>query len=62
MFPHHSSATKLSPHISLGQSNLAYCSQVWRPHLLKDIRSIERVQHRSTEFILNDCFRLQNLD
>ena len=54
MFLHHSSATKLSLYISLVWSNLAYSSQVWRLHLLKDIRSIERVQHWSTKFILND--------
>ena len=54
MSPHHSSATKLSLYISLVRSNLAYCSQVWRPHLLKDIRLIKRVQCRSTKFILND--------
>ena len=54
MSPHHSSATKLSLYISLVWSNLPYCPQVWRPHLLKYIRSIERVQCRSTKFILND--------
>ena len=54
MSPHHSVATKLTLYISLIQSRLSYSSQVWRPHYLKDIKSLERVQHRSTKFILND--------
>ena len=53
MSPRHSSATR-PRHSSLVWSNLAYSSQVWRLHLLKDIRSIERVQRWSTKFILND--------
>ena len=36
------------------RSQLTYCSQVWRPHLLKHIMSLERVQCRATKFILND--------
>ena len=41
MSPRHSSATR-PRHSSLVWSNLAYSSQVWRLHLLKDIRSIEK--------------------
>ena len=33
---------------------LLYCSQIWRPHLLKDIILIEKIQHRATKYILND--------
>ena len=33
---------------------LTYCCQVWRPHLLKDIQALERVQPHATKWILND--------
>ena len=46
--------TKLSLYISLVRSQLTYCSQIWRPHLLKDISSLERIQRRATKFILQD--------
>ena len=36
------------------RSQLTYCSQIWRPHLIKDILSIEKIQRRATKFILND--------
>ena len=41
-------------YISLVRSQLIYGSQVWRPHLLKDIDALEAIQRRSTKFILND--------
>ena len=47
------SAKKLL-YISLIRSQLSYCSQIWRPYLLKDIQSIEQIQRRATKFILND--------
>ena len=28
--------------------------QVWRPHLMKDILNLERIQRRATKYILND--------
>ena len=31
-----------------------YCSPLWRPYLLKDIDSLERVQRHATKFILSD--------
>ena len=34
--------------------SLVYCSQVWRPSLVKEIKLIEDVQRRATKFILND--------
>ena len=36
------------------QLSMTYCSPVWRPHLIKDIISLENVQRRATKFILND--------
>ena len=45
---------KMALYISLVRSQLMYCSQVWRPYLLRDIDKIERVQRRATKYILND--------
>ena len=44
-----------------------YCSQLWRPQLIRDINILERVQRRATKFILNDYIssyktRLQQLN
>ena len=41
-------------YISLVNSQLLYCSQIWRPVLIKDIQSLEQIQHWATKFILND--------
>ena len=40
--------------MSLVRSKLTYCSQLWRPHTITDITSIESVQCRATKYILND--------
>ena len=42
-------------YLSLVLSKLTYCSQVWRPRLVKDFTFIERIQRRATKFILDDC-------
>jgi len=36
---------------SLVRPHLDYCCQVWRPHLVKDINLLERVQKRATRMI-----------
>ena len=42
-------------YVSLVHSQLLfYCTQIWRPYLMKDILNIEQVQHRATKHILND--------
>ena len=41
-------------YLSLVRSRLLYCSPIWHPHLLTDIRALENVQRRATKFILND--------
>ena len=40
--------------ISLVRSKLLYYSSLWRPHLLKDIELLEKVQRLATKFVLND--------
>ena len=41
-------------YLSLVRSKLTYCSCVWRPHFIKDIVTLEKVQRRATKFVLND--------
>ena len=41
-------------YLSLVRPKLTYCSCVWRPHLIKDITTLENVQWWATKFILND--------
>jgi len=41
-------------YISLVHSQLLFCSILRKPHLIKDINLIERIQRRATKFILND--------
>ena len=36
------------------RSHVTYGSQVWNPHLLKDINNLEKIQRRATKFILQD--------
>jgi len=50
----HSPQTKRLLYLSLVRSQLTYCSQIWRPHLLKDILALEQIQRRATKYILND--------
>ena len=45
--------TRKSLYISLVRSQLLYGSQIWRPVLIKDIKSLEQIQRRATIFILN---------
>ena len=41
-------------YISLVRSQLMFCSTLWKPYLLKDIRQLEQLQHRAMKYILND--------
>ena len=47
-------ATRKQLYLSLVKSKLSYCCQLWRPRLIKDIRNFERIQRRTTKFILQD--------
>ena len=50
----HTPQTKRLLYLSLVHSQLTYCSQIWHPHLLKDILALEQIQHHTTKYILND--------
>ena len=50
----YSTSIMVKLYVSLVRSQLFYCTQIWRPHLMKDFLSIERVQRRATKYILND--------
>ena len=41
-------------YLSLIRSQLLYCSPLWRPQLLVDVRSLETVHRRATKFIINN--------
>ena len=47
-------STKRQLYLSLVRSQLSYCSPIWRPHLIKNIIKLERVQRRATKYILGD--------
>ncbi len=50
--PSNSVYTKKKLYLSLVRSQLLYCSQLWRPMLVKDTEALERIQKRATKFIL----------
>ena len=39
-------------YISLVRSQLLYCSLIWHPHFIKDIKSLKWIRRRATNFIL----------
>ena len=47
-------SAKRSLYISLVRSQLLYCSPVWHPYLLADVKCLELLQRRATKFIVND--------
>ena len=49
-----STALKKRLYVSLVRSRLTYCSLLWRPRLIKDIKRLEQVQRWCTKFILQD--------
>ncbi|MCY3929513.1 MAG: reverse transcriptase family protein [Acidobacteria bacterium] len=49
-----STPAKVKLYTSLIRSQVLYCSPVWRPHLIKDIKKLEQLQRRATKYILND--------
>ena len=53
--------TKKKLYISLVRSQLTYCSQIWRPALIKDIKKLEKPQRRATKFILDIISQVWNI-
>ena len=53
-FKSNNTQTKKLLYISLVRSQLTYCSQLWRPHLIKDITLLERIQRRATKYVHNN--------
>ena len=47
-------SAKRSLYISLVRSQLLYCSPVWHPYLLADVKCLELLQRRATKFIVNN--------
>ena len=47
---------KRNLYLSLVRSQVCYCSQIWSPMYLKDIRALELIQRRATKFILSGSF------
>ena len=41
-------------YISMVWSQLLYYTQIWRPHLMKDILFLEQIQCHATKYLLND--------
>lgn len=46
-------ALKRALYLSLVRSHLAYCSSIWRPHLVQDSRRLESLQRRATKYIVS---------
>ena len=52
---HSSTALRRQLYLTLVRSHLGYCSQLWRPFLVKDILHIEQIQRRHlNNYMLND--------
>jgi len=49
----HSTSTMVTLYISMVGSQLLYCTQVWRLHLMEDILIIEQIQCRAAKYLLN---------
>lgn len=45
---------KRSLYLTLVRSQVSYCCQVWRPHLIQDIKALEKLQRRASKYIINN--------
>ena len=41
-------------YVSLVRCHLIYCSPLWRPQFIADIKQLESIQRRATRFIVNN--------
>ena len=55
------SIVKLQLYKGLCRSNLEYSSQLWSPHVIKDIKRIESVQRNMTKYIIGSHSHMDNL-
>ena len=53
-FTSHSIRARKLLYLSIVRSKLIYYSQVWQPHLIKDISGLERVERQAMKFIPSD--------
>ena len=51
---HVSVSAKRCLYVSLVRSKLLFCTPLWHPYLLKDVKCLELVQIRATRFIINN--------
>ena len=51
---HVSVSAKRCLYVSLVWLKLLFCSPLWHPYLLKDVKCLELVQIRATRFIINN--------
>ena len=49
----HSSPIQIKEYLYILLPSIKYCSAIWDPYYLTDIKKIEMIQHRAVHFVLN---------
>ena len=47
-------SVKVKLYTTLVRAQVLYCSPVWRPYLIKDIKKLEQLQRQATKYVLSD--------